>query len=139
MKLLKEKQLMSELNYLKAQIHPHFFFNTINNIYSSALRQSSDTAAMIAKLGDMMRYILYEASNKSVLLKAEIGFLSDYIEMERIRHSDTININFDVQGIDPNYNIEPCLCAIRRNAFKHGIEHDRQGYVKLSFARHNSN
>jgi sensor histidine kinase YesM len=133
MKALKEQQLVSELNYLKAQLHPHFFFNTINNIYGLALKQSPDTAPMVARLGEMMRYILYEADQKTVPLSREIAFLSGYIEVEKIRHQKGICIQFDVQGIRPEYRIEPLLLLpFIENAFKHGLEQEtRNGFVNI--------
>ncbi len=129
---LKEQQLYTELNYLKAQLHPHFFFNTINNIYSLALKQSIDTAPMVAKLGDMMRYILYETSGERVLLMKEVDFLKNYIDVERIRHQHNI-INFDVQGIMEGNYIEPLLLLpFIENAFKHGLEHEiGQGFANI--------
>ncbi|MDT3403704.1 sensor histidine kinase [Mucilaginibacter terrae] len=133
MKEMKEQQLLTELNYLKAQIHPHFFFNTINNIYSLALKQSADTAPMVAKLGEMMRYILYEADQKQVPISREITFLSNYIEVERIRHKNNIKIAFDVQGIQPGYQVAPLLLLpFIENAFKHGLEEETvTGYVDI--------
>ena len=133
MKELKEQQLLSELNYLKAQMHPHFFFNTINNIYSLALKQSVQTAPMVAKLGEMMRYILYEADQKLVPITREITFLSNYIEVEKIRHKENIQIDFDVQGLQAGYQIEPLLLLpFIENAFKHGLEEETDtGYVNI--------
>jgi sensor histidine kinase YesM len=133
MKQLKEQQLLSELNYLKAQIHPHFFFNTINNIYSLALKQSPYTAPMLARLGEMMRYILYEANQKTVPLSREIAFLSSYIEIEQMRHASPIQIHYDLQGIQPDTQIEPLLLLpFIENAFKHGLEHETAaGYVNI--------
>lgn len=133
MHILKEQQLATELKYLKAQIHPHFFFNTINNIYSLALKQSADTAPMIAKLGEMMRYILYEADKKSVSLDQEIAFLNNYIAVEKIRHTAAISIVFDVQGPTSTTTIEPfLLLPFIENAFKHGL-HDEtsNGFVYI--------
>lgn len=129
---LKEQQLLTELNYLKAQLHPHFFFNTINNIYSLALKQSTDTAPMVAKLGEMMRYILYEASGQRVLLTKEVAFLNNYVDVERIRHQYNI-IAFDVQGAKANRHIEPLLLLpFIENAFKHGLEQETgQGFVNI--------
>ncbi|WP_252792820.1 sensor histidine kinase [Mucilaginibacter flavidus] len=133
LKTLKEQQLLSELNYLKAQLHPHFFFNTINNIYGLALKQSTDTAPMVARLGEMMRYILYEADQETVPLSREIAFLSGYIEVEKIRHQKGTNIQFDVQGILPEYRIEPLLLLpFIENAFKHGLEEETgNGFVHI--------
>ena len=133
MKDLKEQQLFSELNYLKAQLHPHFFFNTINNIYALALKQSAQTAPMVARLGEMMRYILYEADQPTVPLSRELAFLSDYIEVEKIRHQAHIDIQFDVQGIQPYYRMEPLLLLpFIENAFKHGLEEEtKNGFVHI--------
>lgn len=132
-KVLKEQQLTAELNYLKAQLHPHFFFNTINNIYGLALKQSEQAAPMVARLGEMMRYILYEADQKTVFLSREVAFLSDYIEVEKIRHQPGINIQFDTQGIRPDYRIEPLLLLpFVENAFKHGLEEEtKSGFVSV--------
>ncbi|EHQ25504.1 sensor histidine kinase [Mucilaginibacter paludis] len=133
MKELKEQQLVSELNYLKAQLHPHFFFNTINNIYALALKQSVQTAPMIARLGEMMRYILYEADQPTVPLSRELTFLSDYIAVEKIRHQAHIDIQFDVQGIRSDYRMEPLLLLpFIENAFKHGLEEEtKNGFVHI--------
>jgi two-component system LytT family sensor kinase len=126
-KTLKEQQLLSELNYLKAQLHPHFFFNTLNNIYSLALKQSTDTAPMVARLGDMMRYILYEGDRKTVPLHREIEFLKNYIEVEKIRHGNN-HIEFEVQGNTKGTYIEPLLLLpFIENAFKHGLEQETAG------------
>jgi two-component system LytT family sensor kinase len=124
MRALREHQLTTELNYLKAQLHPHFFFNTINNIYSLALKGSAETAPMVAKLGEMMRYILYEADQKTVLLNREIDFLNNYVSIERIRHKHH-RIRFDIQGIDQGIYIEPLLLLpFIENAFKHGLSQE---------------
>ena len=133
MKELKEQQLVSELNYLKAQLHPHFFFNTINNIYALALKQSTQTAPMVARLGEMMRYILYEADQPTVPLSRELTFLSDYIEVEKIRHQEQMSIQFDMQGIRPDYQMEPLLLLpFIENAFKHGLEEEtKNGFVHI--------
>ncbi|WP_316833014.1 sensor histidine kinase [Pedobacter aquatilis] len=130
---LKARKTMAELSYLKAQLHPHFFFNTINNIYALALKQSKDTATMVAKLGEMMRYILYEAQQPQVLLSREIVFLEDYIAVERLRYSSTVRINFDDQGVEPDTLIPPLLLLpFVENAFKHGLEEEMDtGYVDI--------
>jgi LytS/YehU family sensor histidine kinase len=133
MHILKEQQLLSELKYLKGQIQPHFFFNTLNNIYSLALKQSTDTAPMVAKLGEMMRYILYEADQKVVLLDREIAFLNNYIAIEKIRHTEVVSIKFDVQGVTNITRIEPfLLLPFIENAFKHGLQNETaNGFVNI--------
>jgi len=130
---LKEQQLLTELTYLKAQLHPHFFFNTLNNIYSLALKRSSDTAPLVAKLADMMRYVLYDAEQGTVPLNKEIAFLTNYIEAEKIRQHSNNKITFDVQGIKSNAVIEPLLLLpFIENAFKHGLyEETDNGFVHI--------
>jgi LytS/YehU family sensor histidine kinase len=104
----------------------------MNNIYSLALKQSKDTAPVVARLADMMRYILYEADQSRVPLTKEVSFLSNYIEVERIRHRHN-TIQFDVQGINDVPMIEPLLLLpFIENAFKHGLEQETGiGHVKI--------
>ena len=130
---LQEQRYRAELKYLKTQIHPHFFFNTLNNIYALALKQSADTAPLIARLSAMMRYILYETEQPKVTLNSEIGFLNDYVAVERWRRSDQITITFEVQGVDERHLIEPLLLLpFVENAFKHGIEEETgEGFVSV--------
>ncbi|MFI5452853.1 sensor histidine kinase [Pedobacter sp. UC225_61] len=133
LKTLKEQQLISELTYLKAQLQPHFFFNTLNNIYSLALKQDKATAPLVAKLAEMMRYILYKADEKWVSLKDETEFIKNYVEVEHIRYRSTISISFDRQGIDDESKISPLLLLpFIENAFKHGIqEEEKEGFVNI--------
>jgi len=130
---LQEQRYRAELKYLKTQLHPHFFFNTLNNIYALAIKGSADTAPMIARLSAMMRYILYETEQPKVTLKNEIGFLTDYVAVERWRRSDAITITFEVQGVDDWHFIEPLLLLpFVENAFKHGIEEETgEGFVSV--------
>jgi two-component system LytT family sensor kinase len=130
-KLLKEQQLISELTYLKAQLQPHFFFNTLNNIYSLALKQDNNTALLVAKLSEMMRYILYQSDQKTVLLKDEIAFIRNYVEIEHMRYRSAITINLDIQGVDEKSTISPLLLLpFIENAFKHGVvEEVNTGFV----------
>jgi sensor histidine kinase YesM len=133
LKILKEQQLMAELTYLKAQLQPHFFFNTLNNIYALALKQDKDSAPLVAKLSEMMRYILYQSDQKTVMLKDEVAFIRNYVEVENVRYRSEIIINLDVQGIDEYSAISPLLLLpFIENAFKHGVqEEEKQGFVNI--------
>ncbi len=133
LKTLKEQQLISELTYLKAQLQPHFFFNTLNNIYALALKQSKETAPLVAKLAEMMRYILYKADEKLASLKDEIAFVRNYVEVEQIRYRVAIRINLEVQGVGEDSKISPLLLLpFIENAFKHGIqEEEKEGFVSI--------
>ena len=133
LKILKQQQLMAELTYLKTQLQPHFFFNTLNNIYALALKQDKSTASLVAKLSEMMRYILYQSDQKEVLLNDEVEFIRNYVAVENIRYRSAIAIDLDVQGIDEHSMISPLLLLpFIENAFKHGIaEEVNTGFVGI--------
>ncbi|MEJ7693589.1 histidine kinase [Daejeonella sp.] len=130
---LQKMQIQTELNYLKVQMQPHFFFNTLNNIYALTLQRSEKAAPLVAKHADMMRYILYESSGKPVELKKEIAFIQNYIEIEAMHHSENIDISLETQGIIDSAFIEPLLILpFIENMFKHGIRQETgMGYVHI--------
>lgn len=133
MHALKQQQLQMELSGLKAQLNPHFFFNTLNNIYSLAQQGSTHTAGTVAELSELMRYVLYETGSDTVPLEREIYFIKNYIELERIRHADSNAINFEWQGNAGTVTIAPLLFVpFIENAFKHGIQEDTgKGFVEI--------
>lgn len=119
---LEKLQLQTELLFLKTQISPHFFFNTLNNIYSLAIEKSDKTPKIILKLSDLMRYLLYETKHEKQTLANEIMCLQDYLELERIRHGDNLEINMDISGDISDKKIAPILLlSFVENAFKHGV------------------
>jgi two-component system LytT family sensor kinase len=119
---LQRDNLNLELAFLRSQINPHFLFNTLNNVYSLALHKSDKTADVILKLSDLMRYTLYESNTPMILLREEITFLRNYIELESIRHSSKVKITFQINGDYENLLIAPLIIfSFIENAFKHGI------------------
>jgi LytS/YehU family sensor histidine kinase len=111
-----------ELAFLKSQLNPHFLFNTLNNVYSLALTKSDHTADMVLKLSDLMRYTLYDSNAQKVPLDKELQFFKNYIELERMRHSDRVTIELDVQCGPNELNIAPLiLFPFIENACKHGV------------------
>ena len=98
-----------------------------------ALRQSEGTAPLIAKLAEMMRYILYQADETMVPLVNEIAFVENYVEVERVRYRDEITINLETQGIHQNFEIAPLLLLpFIENAFKHGVQEEQnEGFVSV--------
>jgi len=130
---MQKEKLQSELKYLKVQLQPHFFFNTLNNIYALTLQKSAEAAALVAKHADMMRYILYESSSPSVSLKKELLFLQNYVEVERVRYSEKIDILFETQGIHDGVQMEPLLLLpLIENTFKHGLREETDtGYIHI--------
>jgi sensor histidine kinase YesM len=130
---LQRDNLTLELNALKAQINPHFLFNTLNNIYSLALRKSDKAPDIVLKLSDMMRYVLYECNSGPVPVEKEIQFVSNYIELERIRHGNQASISYSLTGNPEESRIEPLLLIpIVENCFKHGINAQmKNGFVNI--------
>mgnify|MGYP003336105479 CR=1 FL=1 len=130
---LQKDNLQLELNALKAQVNPHFLFNTLNNIYSLALQKSEHTAEMILKLSNMMRYLLYECNVPLVPLQKEINFINNYIELEKIRHDKNVQINFTLEGNPEGSEIAPLLLIpFIENSFKHGVNAQAgKGWVNI--------
>lgn len=125
---LQSDKLRLELNQLKSQIQPHFFFNTLNNLYALSLQGSPKTSVSIANLSGIMRYVLYEAREEKVLLAKEIAFMHSYLELERIRHNDDTTLQFGVQGNPDGTLIEPLLfLPLIENCFKHSLHHKIPG------------
>lgn len=137
---MKSLQLQSELSNLKLQIQPHFFFNTLNNIYALALHNSANTAPMVAKLAEMMRYILYDTVNTKVLLKKEVEFLENYVTVQSIRCHNKFRIEFDTQGINDTTYIEPLLLLpYIENTFKHSTDQEKgDGFIEIVICLNNN-
>lgn len=114
------KQNEAQLQFLKAQINPHFLFNTLNNIYSLAVVKSDQTAPMVLKLSKLLRYVVYDGKDSLVRLDKEIHFINEFIELFRMRSEHQVNINFRVEGALEDLLIEPMvLIPIVENCFKH--------------------
>ncbi len=119
-----------ELAYLKNQIHPHFLFNTLNTIYGFALKNSKETPSIILKLSNLLDYILYQAKKPEVLLIDEIVHIEQYIDLEKTRFNDTLNIVFTKETTNQDIHIPPMLLLpFVENAFKHGSIID--GFLKV--------
>ena len=123
--LVREK-LQSELSFLKAQMNPHFLFNTLNNIYSLARKGSDKTADVVMGLSKILRYILYDCQESTVSLAQEINMIKDYINLEKIRYNQRLQTNFEVDVADETTEIAPLLLIpFVENAFKHGVSETR--------------
>lgn len=119
---LKAEKSKTELSLLRTQINPHFFFNTLNNLYALTVKNSKQAPDVILKLSDMMRYTIYEGEKETVKIGDEIEYLNNYIELHKIRYKKSVDIIFK-HNIDPNLLIAPLLFIILlENAFKHGVE-----------------
>jgi hypothetical protein len=120
----EKQQIALELNFLKAQVHPHFFFNTLNNLYSLTLQKSDLAPEVVLKLSSLMSYMLYESSAPYVPLDKEIANLENYIALERLRFGKRLSLTFEKEGIPPDDpgRIPPLvLLTFIENSFKHGM------------------
>lgn len=132
--LLQEK-IALELKLLKAQINPHFLFNTLNNIYGLARKNPHETAPYILKLSKILRYVLYEAGEPKVSLSNEILVIEEYISIEKIRYSNRLTIAYKNEIQETNATISPLiLFTFIENAFKHGpAKSVNSSYVNIEF------
>ncbi len=120
-KLEKEK-LRAELDSLRNQLHPHFLFNTLNSLYSLTLHQSKQAPQMVVRLSELLRYILTDCNQPVVPLKTEIALLTNYIELEKIRVGERLDVSIRVPSNTEQYSITPLLLLpFIENSFKHGI------------------
>jgi sensor histidine kinase YesM len=132
-KELEKINVETELKYLKSQINPHFLFNSLNSVYALALQKSDLAPELILKLSDILRYILYEGSEKKVSLTQELRYLQSYLELEKVRHGNRMELDIDIVGNTDNKEIAPMLLIpFVENSFKHGLGKDMDnGYVKV--------
>jgi sensor histidine kinase YesM len=131
---LQATQLKTELQFLKAQIQPHFFFNTLNNLYALTLEQSKQAPDVVLKLSKIMEYVLYDAKEPKTQLISEIKYIQNYIDLEKLRFQDNVNIQMDLKGDLDDCEIPPLLfLPFIENCFKHGPKGEDNSNVIISF------
>ncbi len=136
---IREKQelvtetMQSELRFLKSQINPHFLFNTLNSLYALTLKKSDLAPDIVLKLSEMMRYMLYECNEKWVPLSKEVNYIANYLELERIRQGNRVDIKYEVKGQLGNQKIAPLMfIPFIENCFKHGLGSQiSKGFVNI--------
>jgi sensor histidine kinase YesM len=118
---LERRQLTTELKFLRSQVSPHFFFNTLNNIYSLTLEKSGKASEVVLKLSELMRYLLYASRKSEQDLESEIECIQNYIDLERLRLDQSLKVDISVSGDLRNKRIAPMLLIpFIENCFKHG-------------------
>ncbi len=133
MKALERENLTHQLEYLKYQINPHFFMNTLNNIHALVDIDPEQAKHTIEVLSRLMRYMLYEANKPLAPLQKELEFIANYVGLMRIRYAEHVRITVSVPTIVPDVQIPPLLLIIFvENAFKHGISYERESFVEVS-------
>ena len=132
LKELEHQRLQSELQYLKYQINPHFFMNTLNNIHALVDIDTGKAKSTIVELSKLMRYVLYEASNKTILLLREVQFLENYVTLMSLRYPEKVSIEKNFPLEVPEVQIPPLLfISFVENAFKHGVSYRKESFVHV--------
>lgn len=118
----EKEKLSTELSYLKAQINPHFLFNTLNSIYALSVKKSDSAPEAVTKLASIMRYVITDAASDTVALEKELGYLSSYIELEKLRLTNKVTLHYEILGDPFGKQISPLVfIPLVENAFKHGV------------------
>ena len=131
---LKKLQLRTELDFLKSQIQPHFFFNTLNNLYALTLEKSDIAPSVVLRLSDIMQYVLYEVKEPQIALSTEIKYIQNYIDLEEMRHGNNLKIKIKIQGDISGVMLPPLLfLPFIENCFKHGIRGNNKLKIKIGF------
>jgi len=133
MEVLKRQNLQTEMDYLKYQINPHFFMNTLNNIHALIDIDAEMAKKSVIELSRMMRYVLYDSEARDISLRKDIEFIDNYIQLMRIRYDKGVDIRLEHPGdIPPTVAIPPLLLIVFvENAFKHGISYRRPSYIHI--------
>ena len=133
MEELKRQNLQAEMDYLRYQINPHFFMNTLNNIHALIDIDTEYAKSAVIELSKMMRYVLYESGSETISLKKDIQFIENYIELMRIRYDSSIDICLDYPATIPNKVAIPPLLLIVfvEYAFKHGVSYNHASFIHI--------
>ncbi|MDB5131135.1 MAG: Histidine kinase [Mucilaginibacter sp.] len=130
---MEQDKISSELSFLKAQINPHFFFNTLNNIYALTHVDAETSRKAIHQLSRMMRYVLYDTQNSTTQLSQEVAFIKDYISLMQLRLTDVVKIDFRSPALVKEMSVAPMIfLPFVENAFKHGVSATHPSYIEIS-------
>lgn len=122
---LETRTMQTELRFLKSQINPHFLFNTLNSLYALTLKKSDKAPEIVIKLSEMMRYMLYECNEKQVLLSNEVHYIRNYLDLEKLRQGQNVDIRLEVSGQISDQKIAPLMfIPFIENSFKHGLHNN---------------
>ena len=132
LEVLQKEKVTTELKFLKAQMHPHFLFNTLNNLYALTLAKSDTAPIVVLKLSEMLDYILYQCNAARVNIHQEIELLENYIELESLRYSENLTWSFEHEVSEKSVQIAPLiLLPLVENAFKHGAVGQSKALIKI--------
>jgi sensor histidine kinase YesM len=132
LKQTEKEKLSAQLSSLKSQINPHFLFNTLNSIYATAIDESPQTADMVDKLSEIMRYTMRDTQKDVVLLDEELNYIGNYVELQNIRLDESVWLEYHVEGEPGHLEIAPMLLIpFIENAFKHGVNSEQDSHVEI--------
>lgn len=131
---LAKLQLSTELKFLRSQIQPHFFFNTLNNLYALTLTKSDNAPQLVIKLSELMQYVLYEINESKANLLDEINHINNYIDIERLRFADRVESELNITGNIEDVKVPPLLfLSFIENCFKHGLKENDKLKIDMNF------
>ncbi|MFD0988573.1 sensor histidine kinase [Mariniflexile jejuense] len=137
---VKNEKLTTEVSYLKAQINPHFLFNTLNSIYALALTKSDKTPNAILKLSDLMRHVVTESHQNNISLQKEINYIQNFIDLQKLRLTERTKLTTIFTGNFKKYQIAPLiLISVIENAFKYGVSSEDASEINLSLSVNKNN
>jgi hypothetical protein len=139
---LQKENVENQLAFLKNQVSPHFFMNTLNNIHALVDIDTEEAKSAIIKLSNLMRHLLYDSEGAKTPIKKEVEFITSYIELMRLRFSDKVKIKVEIPSEIPEKSIPPLLfTSLLENAFKHGISYKSDSFIRiaLSFSENEMN
>ncbi|MDX2415406.1 MAG: histidine kinase [Bacteroidales bacterium] len=132
--VLETENVATQLAFLRNQISPHFFMNTLNNIHAQIDINTEEAKESVIRLSRLMRHLIYDSEAESIPLKKELEFLSNYVDLMSLRYSDKIEIDLDIPATLPEKTIPPLLfTSFIENAFKHGISYEKPSFIKIIF------
>lgn len=135
LKQAESEKLSAQIASLKSQINPHFLFNTLNNIYATAIDTSPKAADMVDKLSEMMRYTMKDTQQDVVLLEDEINYVNNFIELQKLRLDRSVKLEYHSFENIPALQIAPMLLIpFIENAFKHGVNSEQKSHIKIDLA-----
>jgi LytS/YehU family sensor histidine kinase len=138
---IEREKMGMELEMLKAQVHPHFLFNTLNNLYSLTLTKSQNAPLVVTHLSELLRYMLYECNEQEVPLDKEIAAIRKYVELEKLRYGPRLDVSLSCSGELSQLKIAPLiLLPFIENSFKHGVSKELdQCWINLHIHADNNN
>ncbi|MGZ3864755.1 MAG: sensor histidine kinase [Bacteroidia bacterium] len=135
LKEIESEKIKTELSYLKAQINPHFLFNTLNSVYALSVKKSDAAPEAITKLSGIMRYVITDAAQEFVPLDKEIDYITNYIELEELRLTSKVSLTYKASGVFTGKKIAPLIFVpFIENAFKHGVSTKENSVIQVTIA-----